>query len=111
MDAITTWNASPLVKPLGRLDPVNPEVGFKTWCQHVGRCLTTAEDILRADGAGTEITTHFWEALWDLCNQDEFKSGRKRYSDEPSGWIPCLEYLTRPKVILSLYTKSTPGDP
>ena len=108
MDAITTWNASPLVKPLGKLDPVNPEVGLPTWCEHVARCLPTAEDILRAEGGDTEITTHFWEALWDLCHHDDYKSGRKSYSEQQSGWRPDLEYLTRPKVILSLYTKS-PG--
>ena len=109
MDAITTWNASPLVRPLGKLDPVNPEVGFGTWRKRVAECLSTAEDILRVEDDGDlEITTHFWNAYFDLCQQDDYKSGRKRYPNLAADWMPSLEYLIRPSTMLTLYTKS-PG--
>ena len=109
MDAITTWNSSPLVKPLGKLDQVNPEVGFGTWRKRVAECLSTAEDILRVEDDGDlEITTYFWNAYFDLCQQDDYKSGRKRYPNLAADWRPSLDYLIRPSTMLSVYTKS-PG--
>lgn len=106
LDAIAAWNASPLVKPRGKLDPVDPEVGLPTWCAHVARCLPTAEDILRAsdpDGQ-CEVTADFWEVYWSICNTDDVKSGRRPIAN--SKWVPCMEYLTRPEQMLAVYTRA-----
>ena len=108
MDAITTWNASPLVKPLGKLDPVNPRVGFGTWRKRVAECLSTAEDILRVEDGDTDVTDHFWSVYFDLCYRDDYKSGRSRYPNLAADWRPSLDYLIRPSTMLSVYTKS-PG--
>lgn len=106
-DAIETFNASKLTKAHGGLVPnVDPQVGADKRQKQVAKCLTVARDICRKDFGSELIVRDFWAEYWELCAEDEHKSGRAGGGKDHGNWVPTFEYLTREATMLEIYDRA-----
>ncbi len=106
-DAVETFNASELTKANGGLVPnVTPGVGEDKRRKHVARCLQVARDICNRDFESNVIVRDFWVEYWELCREDEHKSGRAGGGKDYGKWLPSFEYLTREDTMLSVYERA-----
>lgn len=106
-EAITAFNASPLVKQNGGLlASVHPTVGRSNRQAQVKRCVKVARDICRVSFESEIITPEFWEQFFAICHGDDFLAGRGPKSPGHEGWVSNFEYLTRPATMLKVFEKS-----
>jgi hypothetical protein len=106
-DAIETFNASPLTKANGGLVPnVEPNVGGDKRRAQVAKSLKVARDICLKDFDSELIPRAFWIEYWELCFEDEHKSGRAGGGKDHANWVPTFEYLTREATMLEIYDKA-----
>ena len=110
-EAVTAFNASPLVKSNGgRVPNISATVGREKRQQQVSRCLRTARAICAETYASQTITAEFWRDYWAACHEDEHKSGRRGGGRDHPNWCPSFEYLTREATMLEVYDKATNED-
>lgn len=106
-DAIETFNASELTKANGGLVPnVDPDVGADKRQKQVAKALAVARDICRKDFESELIVRDFWVEYWELCREDDHKSGRTGGGKDHPNWVPTFEYLTREATMLEVYDKA-----
>ena len=106
-EAITAFNASPLIKQNGGLlASVHPTVGRANRQAQVKRCVKVARDICRVSFESEIITPEFWEQFFAICHGDDFLAGRGPKSPGHEGWVSNFEYLTRPATMLKVFEKS-----
>lgn len=106
-EAMETFNASKLTKANGGLVPnVDPAIGVAKRQQQVAKCLAVARDICRKDFDSELIVRDFWVEYWQLCLEDEHKSGRAGGGKDHGNWVPSFEYLTREAVMLEVYDRA-----
>lgn len=111
-DAIETFNASKLTKANGGLVPnVVADVGFDSRCHQVAKCFDEVRSICKLDFDSDVIVRDFWVEYWDLCNDDEHKSGRAGGGKDHGNWVPTFEYLTRAATVIDLYDRVAGGQP
>lgn len=102
-----TFNDSKLTKVNGGLVPnVIPGVGEAERRKNIARSLQEVRAICRAHFESEHIVRDFWVEYWELCNEDEHKSGRTGGGKEHGNWLPSFEYLTRPKTLLEVYERA-----
>jgi hypothetical protein len=105
-DAIEAFNASSLTKAHGGLVPnVDPDVGANKRRAQVKRCLDVARAICRKNYESELIVREFWVDYWDVCLEDDHKSGRIGGGKGHESWVPSFEYLTRETTMLHLYDR------
>lgn len=110
-EAISSFNASPLVKANGGLlASISESVGKHKRQQQVARCLTTAREICLAQFGSTVIQPQFWSDYWLACHADNHKSGRSGGGKDHPNWKPTFEYLTRESTMLEIYDRAQSED-
>lgn len=105
-DAIETFNVSTLTKANGGLVPnVDPEIGMEKRQKQVAKCLAVARAICRKDYESEIIVREFWVDYWEVCHDDDHKSGRIGGGKGHGNWVPTFEYLTREATMLEIYDR------
>lgn len=110
-DAITAFNASPLVKSNGgMLASVSTTVGREKRQAQVRRCLRTARAICAERYGGPTVVPEFWADVFAEYARDDFHAGRQRGGKGHENWLPDFEFLTREDVLLRLYDRAASED-
>lgn len=110
-EAITAFNASPLVKANGgMLASVSTTVGREKRQAQVRRCLRTARAICAERYGGPTVVPEFWADVFAEYARDDFHAGRQRGGKGHENWLPDFEFLTREDVLLRLYDRAASED-
>lgn len=107
-DAIAAYNAR-MAMPNGLLARAT-EVGIENKRAWVKRALHVIREICRKLYGVDAYDQRFFTDYFAECDRSDHHSGRQGGGKSHDGWLPDLEYLTRPKVIMAVFERSPGAD-
>ena len=105
-EAISAYNASPLVKSNGgHLPNVSPSVGREKRQAQVKRCLRVARSICTETFGSANVAAEFWQEYFSAVADDDFYAGRTSGGKGHENWVPDFALLTREDTMLRIYDR------